>query len=143
MSTLSLTSEDLFIAVQAHCCSFTTPSLYKNKMERDYDALGGNVSTEPVLSFSLWHTIVTLTLISCGPFNNTHIHSVLLEGPSCSLCWKSCLFSLFIQTDEWTTEIHNSIMLPASPIGICPGLSPGLFDLNGFLFLFSFVCIIS
>ena len=27
---------------------------------------------------------------------------VLLEGPSCSLCWKSCLFSLFTQTSRQT-----------------------------------------
>lgn len=61
----------------------------------DYDAPGGNVSTEPPLSFPdthvhAHHCNTDLDFLCCV--------RVLLEGPSCSLGWKSCLFSLFTHT---------------------------------------------
>lgn len=49
------------------------------------------------------HTIVTLTSISCS-----HGLSVLLEGSSCSLCWKSCFCSLLTQT-QCSVDNHREV----------------------------------
>lgn len=86
------------------------------------------------------HTIVTLTLISCGCGVRACVSvCVLLEWPSCSLCWKSCLFSLLTQECTQTVGQANgqtevgpdawlSVVLPVFPVKAYPG-SP------------SFVCI--
>lgn len=92
------------LTIQAH---FVTPLPSHPPNDRMGEIMthwGRQVQISLCLSLSPSHAH-TLSCHTDLDFRRSWRVRVFLEGPSCSLCWKSCLFSLFTQThrqaDGW------------------------------------------